>query len=32
VLLYLSTVVPAGKPGTDPSTPGIPANETITVR
>ena len=32
VLLYLSTVVPAGKPGTDPSTPGTPANETITVR
>jgi hypothetical protein len=31
VLLYLSTAVPAGKPGPDPSTPGTPANAAITV-
>ena len=32
VLLYLSTVVPAGKPGPDPATAGVPAGVAVTVR
>jgi len=31
VLLYLSTALPAGQPGPDPSTPGVPARATVTA-